>query len=83
MVKLNNYLTDINDLPIFREVRDRYLPKENKPASTTLSISKLARAGALLEVEAVAVLPAAVRSKTAGKKRNARSATKTSRRKRK
>ena len=48
VVKLNNYLIDIGDLPIFREVRDAYLPKENKPASTTLSISKLARAGALL-----------------------------------
>jgi enamine deaminase RidA (YjgF/YER057c/UK114 family) len=68
VVKLNNYLTDIGDLPIFREVRDAYLPKENKPASTTLSISKLARAGALLEVEAVAILPAAARSKSAAAK---------------
>ena len=68
VVKLNNYLTDIGDLPIFREVRDAYLPKENKPASTTLSISKLARAGALLEVEAVAILPAAARSKPAAAK---------------
>jgi enamine deaminase RidA (YjgF/YER057c/UK114 family) len=67
VVKLNNFLTDIDDLPIFREVRDRYLPKENKPASTTLSISKLARAGATLEVEAVAILPAAARSKAARK----------------
>ena len=68
VVKLNNYLIDIGDLPIFREVRDAYLPKENKPASTTLSISKLARAGALLEVEAVAILPAAARSKSAATK---------------
>lgn len=68
VVKLNNYLIDIGDLPIFREVRDAYLPKENKPASTTLSISKLARAGALLEVEAVAILPAAARSKPAAAK---------------
>jgi enamine deaminase RidA (YjgF/YER057c/UK114 family) len=67
VVKLNNYLTDINDLPIFREVRDRYLPKDNKPASTTLAISKLARAGATLEVEAVAILPAAAKSKAARK----------------
>jgi enamine deaminase RidA (YjgF/YER057c/UK114 family) len=67
VVKLNNYLTDIDDLPIFREVRDRYLPKDNKPASTTLSISKLARAGATLEVEAVAILPAAAKSKAARK----------------
>jgi 2-iminobutanoate/2-iminopropanoate deaminase len=70
VVKLNNYLVDIDDLPIFREVRDRYLPKDNKPASTTLSISKLARAGATLEVEAVAVLPAA-KAKSAGKSRGA------------
>jgi enamine deaminase RidA (YjgF/YER057c/UK114 family) len=67
VVKVNNYLIDIDDLPVFREVRDRYLPKDNKPASTTLSISKLARTGALLEVEAVAVLPAATRAKAAAK----------------
>lgn len=65
VVKLNNYFTDIGDLPVFREVRDTYLPKDNKPASTTLSISKLARPGALLEIEAVAVLPASARAKAA------------------
>jgi enamine deaminase RidA (YjgF/YER057c/UK114 family) len=81
VVKLNNYLTDINDLPTFREVRDRYLPKDNKPASTTLSISKLARAGASLEVEAVAVLPAA-KSKSASKGKPARRTTKAARSKR-
>ena len=58
VVKLNNYLTDISHLPIFREVRDSYLPATNKPASTTIQISGLARPGALLEIEAVAVLPA-------------------------
>ncbi len=67
VVKLNNYFIDIGDLPIFREVRDAYLPKDNKPASTTLSISKLARPGALLEIEAVAVLPAAARARAAGR----------------
>jgi enamine deaminase RidA (YjgF/YER057c/UK114 family) len=78
VVKLNNYLTDISDLPTFREVRDQYLPKENKPASTTLSISKLARAGATLEVEAVAVLPPA-KAKSASK---GKGATKSARKKR-
>lgn len=67
VVKLNNYFTNIDDLPIFREVRDAYLPKANKPASTTLSISKLARPGALLEIEAVAILPKAARRKAAAK----------------
>jgi enamine deaminase RidA (YjgF/YER057c/UK114 family) len=83
VVKLNNYLTDIKHLPIFREVRDNYLPASNKPASTTIQISGLAREGALLEIEAVAVLPAAARSKAAGKSRGGRAATKASRSKRK
>lgn len=58
VVKFNNYLVDIAHLPIFREVRDKYLNTPTPPASTTLQISGLAREGALLEIEAVAVLPA-------------------------
>jgi enamine deaminase RidA (YjgF/YER057c/UK114 family) len=59
IVKLNAFLTDIRaQLPIYREVRDKYVNVAAPPASTTLEISKLAREGALLEVEAVAVLPA-------------------------
>ncbi len=58
LVKLNNYFTDLGHLPIFREVRDKYLDKAAPPASTTIEISALARAGALLETEAVAILPA-------------------------
>jgi hypothetical protein len=46
-------------LPIFRHVRDSYLSDQNRPASTAVAISGLAREGALLEVEAIAVLPAA------------------------
>jgi 2-iminobutanoate/2-iminopropanoate deaminase len=80
VVKLNNYLVDMTYLPTFREVRDSYLTDQNRPASTTVAISGLAREGALLEIEAVAVLPAA-RSRPAAKRRGARTATKTSRRK--
>src|SRR5262245_59423383 len=58
VVKLNNYLTDLGHLPIFREVRDSYLNTQTPPASTTIEISKLAREGALLETEAIAILPA-------------------------
>ena len=59
IVKLNAYLTDIRaQLPIYREVRDKFVNVAAPPASTTIEISKLAREGALLEVEAVAVLPA-------------------------
>jgi enamine deaminase RidA (YjgF/YER057c/UK114 family) len=75
VVKVNNYLLDMNDLPVFREVRNSYLGDSVRPASTTIAISGLAREGALLEVEAVAVLRAA-RSRVAGKAPRARSAAK-------
>jgi enamine deaminase RidA (YjgF/YER057c/UK114 family) len=65
VVKLNNYLVDVKYLPVFRQVRDSYLAERNRPASTTIAISGLAREGALLEIEAVAVLPPAARSKDA------------------
>src|SRR5262249_3356642 len=59
VVKLNAFLTDIRaQLPIYREVRDKFVNVAAPPASTTLEVPKLAREGALLEVEAVAVLPA-------------------------
>jgi enamine deaminase RidA (YjgF/YER057c/UK114 family) len=77
VVKLNNYLLDNKYLPVFRQVRDSYLQDRNRPASTTIAISGLAREGALLEIEAVAVLPpvapaaaaSKLRSKAASKKR--------------
>jgi len=72
---------DVKHLPIFRQVRDSYLADANRPASTTIAISGLAREGALLEIEAVAVLPAVARKKTAGAARGRRSATKVVRRK--
>ena len=86
VVKLNNYFVDMKYLPIFRQVRDSYLADKDRPASTTLAISGLAREGALLEIEAVAVLPAASRGKAAsnkGKRRSGRPATKARRSKRK
>jgi len=90
VVKLNNYLVDVGDLPTFREVRDSYLPAGDRPASTTIAISGLARPGARLEIEAVAMLPAAraksaskAASKRAGAGRKRRAATRASRSKRK
>jgi enamine deaminase RidA (YjgF/YER057c/UK114 family) len=57
VVKVNNYLLDVKDLAVFREVRDQYLNTKAPPASTTLAVAAFARQGALLEVEVVAVLP--------------------------
>ncbi|PWT91782.1 MAG: enamine deaminase RidA [Proteobacteria bacterium] len=59
VVKINSYLADIAHLPTLREVRAGYLNASSPPASTTLAVSAFARPAALLEVEAVAVLPLA------------------------
>jgi len=67
VVKLNNYLVDRAHLAEGRQVRDGYLAENDRPASTTIAISGLAREGALIEIEAVAVLPAAARAKAASK----------------
>ena len=87
VVKFNNYLLDTKYLPVFRQVRDSYLQDRNRPASTTIAISGLAREGALLEIEAVAVLPLAAPSaaasktgsKAASKRRRGSSSTKIAR----
>ena len=87
VAKFNNYLLDTKYLPVFRQVRDSYLQDRNRPASTTIAISGLAREGALLEIEAVAVLPLAAPSaaasktgsKAASKKRRGSSSRKTAR----
>jgi len=67
VVKINNYLTDMAHIGIFREVRDEFVNTAAPPASTTVAISQLARPGALFEVEAIAVLPAKA-TKTASSK---------------
>jgi enamine deaminase RidA (YjgF/YER057c/UK114 family) len=56
VVKLNTYLADTAHMPVLREVRSGYLSADALPASTTLQVSGFARPGALLEIEAVAVL---------------------------
>lgn len=74
IVKLNSYLAHIADLPILREVRARHLNAAALPASTTLAVPGFAREGALLEIEAVAMLP--LRPKRARRAKRAARATK-------
>jgi enamine deaminase RidA (YjgF/YER057c/UK114 family) len=57
VVKITNYFVDMAHLPIFMEVRDRYVDTKAPPASTAIQIVKLAREGALFEIEAIAVVP--------------------------
>jgi enamine deaminase RidA (YjgF/YER057c/UK114 family) len=73
IVKIDSYLADIAHLPILREVRALHLNPMAPPASTTIAVSGFALAGALLEVEAVAVVPgSAARSRRPTAKRGAR-----------
>jgi enamine deaminase RidA (YjgF/YER057c/UK114 family) len=73
VVKIGSYLRDIADLPILREVRARHLDPAALPASTTLAVSGFARAGALLEVEMIAVLRERIaRPRASGARRDAR-----------
>ncbi len=74
VVKINNYLTDMAHIGIFREVRDSFFNMAAPPASTTVAISQLARPGALFEIEAIAVLPAAPAAKAAKARGASRSA---------
>lgn len=57
VVKVTVYFTDMAHLQTYFEVRDRFVNTKAPPASTAVQISKLARNGALFEIEAVAVVP--------------------------
>ena len=55
VVKVNVYLTDIDDFPAMNEVYRHYFP-EDPPARTTVGITALARPDLLIEIEMVAVV---------------------------
>ena len=59
IVKLNIYLVaevGPSDVPKLRAIRDRYVNVENPPTSTLVVVTRLARPGWLVEIEAVAVV---------------------------
>jgi enamine deaminase RidA (YjgF/YER057c/UK114 family) len=57
VVKLNYYFTDISQIPVVREVRDRFINTLNPPASTAVEVKRLVRPEWLIEIEAVAIVP--------------------------
>jgi enamine deaminase RidA (YjgF/YER057c/UK114 family) len=57
VVKMTAFFVDIAHLPLYFEVRDRYVNTKAPPASTAIQITKLAREPALFEIEAIAVVP--------------------------
>lgn len=58
VVKLNFYLLDISQVQAIREVRDQYVNTQHPPTSTAVEVRRLFREDILIEVEAVAALPA-------------------------
>lgn len=59
IVKLNIYLVaevDQDQVPKLRAIRDRYVNVTQPPASTLVVVSRLARPGWLIEIEAVAAV---------------------------
>jgi enamine deaminase RidA (YjgF/YER057c/UK114 family) len=57
VVKITNYFVDIGQIPVFREVRDRYFDTKTPPASTAIQVGKLAAPEYLFEIDAIAVVP--------------------------
>jgi enamine deaminase RidA (YjgF/YER057c/UK114 family) len=59
IVKLNYLVVGLNHdkLIALRDVRDQFIDKEHPPASTLAGVQALFREDAMLEVEAVAVIP--------------------------
>jgi enamine deaminase RidA (YjgF/YER057c/UK114 family) len=58
VVKLNIYIVDMTHVSVIDEVRKRYVNRQYPPASTVVEVRKLAFEDILLEIEAVASLPA-------------------------
>jgi enamine deaminase RidA (YjgF/YER057c/UK114 family) len=59
IVKTNIYVlaeVDPGEIQKFRAVRDRYVNTAHPPASTFVVVSRLARPGWLIEIEAIAVV---------------------------
>ena len=58
VVKMNLYVVGLTPelVPLVREVRARYVDRENPPASTLVGVSALVGADWLIEIEVVAVV---------------------------
>ena len=57
VVKTGIFLTDASNVPIFREIRSKYVNMKNPPASTLVEVKALFRKDILIEIEATAIIP--------------------------
>lgn len=57
IVKITTFMTNMDDLPVYREIRKQFLKDlPAMPASTTVEVSRLFQPGYLLEVEVIAIV---------------------------
>jgi enamine deaminase RidA (YjgF/YER057c/UK114 family) len=56
LLKTTTLITDLKNLPVLRETRNRYLDPARAPANTLIPVTALARPELLLEIEAVVEL---------------------------
>lgn len=56
IIKLNNYFTDISNLPAFRTIRNKYIDTAKPPAQTSVEVKQLFRADVMLEIEVTAII---------------------------
>ena len=57
IVKTGIFLLDVSQIPVFREVRNKYVNIKRPPTSTLVQVSKLFRDDLLIEIEAMAIIP--------------------------
>ena len=57
IVKTNTFMTHREDIPVFREIKAKYLPGDDSPVSTLVLCSGLADPNFRIEIEAIAVIP--------------------------
>ncbi len=57
IVKANTFMTHREDIPVYREIKAKYLPGDDSPVSTLVLCSGLADPNFRIEVEAIAVIP--------------------------
>jgi reactive intermediate/imine deaminase len=58
VVKLTYFLLDISQIQIVREVRDQFVNVQQPPTSSAVEVRRLFRDDLLIEIEAIAVIPA-------------------------
>jgi len=59
VIKVTVYIRDMSQFAAIHEVRAQYFKAERLPASTMVEISRFTEPDALIEIEAVAAVPAA------------------------